>query len=642
MGFREAVPGLRGSDGLPILALPPDTIMQRGYRVRFLALGGMSLCYRGERDGKAFFLKEVPGDRGRDVMALNQEKGLLERLDHPSIVRVHQLFEEDGFYYLVLDFVAGQSLDRLVSPFPDTFLQDAVVADWGRQLCDVLGYLHRQDPVVIYRDLKPRNVLKDASGRLHLVDFGIARLYKEGQSRDTEALGSALTASPEHYSGQTDVRSDVYSLGATLHYLLTNGRARRESPFEFAPVREVNPRVSPALEQVVMKALALAPADRFQSMAEMEKALGGGVVAPAPRDEPAVEAVVSPTPPWMWALMGALAMAVVLGVAWLNLPPAPQVAVVASPSAVVEPSPGGLPVVGSGTGTGTERSPAPAGPPPGTERSPAPAGSHPGTERSPAVGPHPGTERSPAVGPLPGTERSPAVGPHPGTERSPAVGPHPGTERSPAVGPHPGTERSPAVGPLPGTDGSPGAAGPRPGTERSPALAAVEPPADTLLDWVGDLRRTEMRGLQPVAGVVQGEGFTFEIEPDTYVSNSESGAPDQLCITRRPRQPNWMRVVHVRKVADRPLDVEALGQRHLDLARKRDGSGLSLERRGDEVDLSFELVLDQARRPIAIRGRERLVATPSGTYSIVVMATVDGYPEHAAELQQILRSLRTD
>lgn len=582
MGFREPVPGLRGHDGLPVLALPPDTILQRGYRVRFLALGGMSLCYKAERDGRQFFLKEVPSQNGRDVMALNQEKGLLERLDHPAIVKVHQLFQEDGFYYLVLDFIVGQSLDRLVSPFPDTFLQDQVILDWGRQLCDVLGYLHRQEPVVIYRDLKPRNILKDTGGRLHLVDFGIARLFKAGQAKDTEALGSALTASPEHYAGQTDVRSDVYSLGATLHFLATNGRGERESPFEFVSPRVANPRLSPALEQVLMKALEVDPARRYQTMEALDEALaacqGSPVAAPRredpgppmadPEPEPA-----RPTPPWMWSLMGGLATAVVLGVAWLAGAPRPEVARTQSP--------------------------------PPTRTSPSPL-----VTRTPVVVP-------PAETPSPLVTRTPVVPPPPVATRTVAPPPAPVATR---------TVYLPAPAPPP-----------------PPPPAAPPPPPppvvnETLRDWLGDARRGDLRDLHPVSGRVEGDGFAVEL-PSGYLTNSQPGADSMLFLRRRPRQPSSLRLVHCRKVG--AYDLEQVAESHLELARKARGSDLSQDQQGGEVRLAFRFELDQPGRAYQVQGRERLLESEGQVYSVLVLATVSGYPENEEELNGILESFQT-
>ncbi|MEW6284527.1 MAG: serine/threonine-protein kinase, partial [Candidatus Eremiobacterota bacterium] len=231
----EAPAGVRPRGAATPTVLPRGAVVQ-GYEILdFVAAGGMSQVYVARRDGERYLLKEVDGAEGRHVIALNQEKFTLERLSHPGIVRVFDLFELDGFYYLVLEFIPGQSLDKLASPHCDALLEEKVVLDWALQLCDIFAYLHGQDPPVIYRDLKPHNVIRDLRGRVRLVDFGVSRTLKDDQkARDTVLAGSTLTASPEHFgAAQTDARSDIFSLGATLSLLLSNGRSPLAEPFKF-------------------------------------------------------------------------------------------------------------------------------------------------------------------------------------------------------------------------------------------------------------------------------------------------------------------------------------------------------------------------------------------------------------------------
>jgi serine/threonine protein kinase len=277
MGFRIPAPdGKKGRDGHPVLVLPDGTEIRGGYTLSYFTVGGMSVAYRGIREGQTFFIKEVESTDNKKVASLMQEREILERLSHPGIVKVYDFFEYDGFHYLVQEFVDGQTLERLISPIQDVFLQERVIIDWASQILDIIEYLHMQSPRIIYRDLKPSNIIRDRQGKIRLVDFGIARLYREGKSKDTESMGSALTASPEHYGrGQTDVRSDIFTIGATLHCLATNGRDRSEIPFDYEAVRSINPKISPALEYVIHKAIELDPARRFQSVAEMRMALLG-------------------------------------------------------------------------------------------------------------------------------------------------------------------------------------------------------------------------------------------------------------------------------------------------------------------------------------------------------------------------------
>ncbi|MHC9544272.1 MAG: serine/threonine protein kinase [Vulcanimicrobiota bacterium] len=288
MSFRVPAPdGAKGDDNLPLLVLPPDTVLKDGYRVNYLSSGGMSITYTAIRADERYLVKEVEAGDPKKVIALNQEKFILERLNHPLIVKVYDLFEYDGFYYMVTEYIEGETMDRLISPFPNTFIQEKVLINWALQLCDIFEYLHNQRPPVIYRDLKPRNVIKERSGRLHLIDFGIARAYKQGKSKDTEPMGSAMTASPEHYGGsQTDQRSDIYTIGATIHYLATNGKRGSDEPFVFIPVRSINPKLSESIERVIIKALEVEPAKRYHSVVEMRQALLNSREVPLPVLEP--------------------------------------------------------------------------------------------------------------------------------------------------------------------------------------------------------------------------------------------------------------------------------------------------------------------------------------------------------------------
>jgi len=275
MGFRIPAPdGKKGRDGHPVLVLPYDTVINESYTVSYFTVGGMSVTYKGMKDGLIYFIKEVESTDCKKVNSLMQERDILEKLNHPGIVKVYDLFEYDGFHYLVQEFIDGQTLERLISPIQNVFLQERVILELASQILDIIEYLHLQSPRIIYRDLKPSNIIRDKNGRIHLVDFGIARLYREGKSKDTESMGSALTASPEHYGrGQTDVRSDIFTIGATLHYLATNGRDRSEIPFEYESVRSINSKISSNLEYVIHKALDLNPEKRFQSIAELRAAM---------------------------------------------------------------------------------------------------------------------------------------------------------------------------------------------------------------------------------------------------------------------------------------------------------------------------------------------------------------------------------
>ncbi|GEM_PF-1529963 len=277
VGFRVPAPdGKKEKDGLPVMVLMENAVLKGAFRTRYLTCGGMAIIYISYRDSERYIIKEVDASDARMVMSLTQEKSMLERLEHSGIVKVYDLFEEDGFCYLVMEYIEGMTVDRKVPIGSDIFLSESVVRDWAFQLMDIFEYLHRQKPPIIYRDLKPKNIMIDKAGKIKLIDFGIARTYKEGKSMDTDHMGSMITASPEHYGGaQTDQRSDIYTLGATIHFLVTNGKCMDREPFDFPKVKTVNPKLSDNLESVVAKALAMNPDERFQSIAEMRFALRG-------------------------------------------------------------------------------------------------------------------------------------------------------------------------------------------------------------------------------------------------------------------------------------------------------------------------------------------------------------------------------
>ncbi len=287
MGFRVPAPdGKKERDGLAVMVLPEDTVLKGSYKVNYLTSGGMSIIYRGEKSGESYIVKEVDATDTRNVMSLTQEKSVLERLSNPGIVEVLDLFEEDGFCYLIMEFIDGFTLDRKVPLGSDIYLAESVVRDWALQLLDIFEYLHNQNPPVIYRDLKPKNIMLDRQGKIKLIDFGIARTFKEGKHQDTEHMGSMITASPEHYGGaQTDTRSDIYTIGATLHFILTNGKAVDCEPFDFPPVRLYNKQITNTFASVIEKALKIDPNERFQTIDEMRRALQGE--SSVPKKEPA-------------------------------------------------------------------------------------------------------------------------------------------------------------------------------------------------------------------------------------------------------------------------------------------------------------------------------------------------------------------
>jgi superfamily II DNA or RNA helicase len=195
-----------------------------------------------------------------------REVRLIARLTHPHIPRVYDFFEEWGTFYYVMDYVAGKTLLEVLADYHGR-IPEALVLEWLPSICAVLNYLHEQKPQpIIFRDIKPENLILAPDGTLRLIDFGIARRFDPAKRRDTVAIGTPGYLSPEHQGGQTDPRSDLFSLGATLHHLLS-GKDPQKSPrpFDYPPV----PDISPDLQALLDRLLQLDPDRRYQSVSEL-------------------------------------------------------------------------------------------------------------------------------------------------------------------------------------------------------------------------------------------------------------------------------------------------------------------------------------------------------------------------------------
>lgn len=280
-------------------------LLQGRYRLdRLVARGGMAAVYQasdGHAPGQIWAVKEMsktaiaPEDLATTIEAFRREGELLMRLSHPNLARAYAVFEEAGRHFMVQDFIEGKTLaDVLQHTTGD--LDENRVLHWAQQVGDVLSYLHRQTPPIIYRDLKPQNIMEvTATQDIKLIDFGTARFYKVGQHKDTLALGTEGYAPPELYGrGQSDARSDVYSLGKTLHELLTRQSPASRGPFDsLAPVSLTNAKLSPAWDAVIARATQLAPADRYPSVAALLKDLpppaASGVAQQPSKSKPKVK-----------------------------------------------------------------------------------------------------------------------------------------------------------------------------------------------------------------------------------------------------------------------------------------------------------------------------------------------------------------
>ena len=274
--------------------LPPQSVLSGRYVIlRRVGKGGMGAVYQAADTripGKTWAVKEMsdaaitnPLEKQQAIAAFRQEALMLARLDHPNLPKVTDHFTEGGKQYLVMDFIEGETLVERLEREDGGPLPVDEVLDWAAQLCDVLEYLHGQSPPVVFRDLKPGNVMVTPEGTVKLIDFGIVRLFKPGKATDTAFFGTTGYAPKEQYGkGQTDARSDVYALGATLHHLLT-GVDPTDHPFDFEDMRRLDWEGPAHVADAVMGALSSDPGDRWQSAAEMKAAL---MRQPAPEPKP--------------------------------------------------------------------------------------------------------------------------------------------------------------------------------------------------------------------------------------------------------------------------------------------------------------------------------------------------------------------
>lgn len=264
--------------------LQPGDLLEDRYVItsvqRISGLGALYAARRlGEQDGDQYAIKEellaesARAERADHLRDFERRLSLLTTFEHPVIPRTFEGFTADESTYLVTEFVEGRDLEDMLQE-NSTLLPIKKVHRWAIELCDVLHYLHTRKPdPVIFRDLKPANIMIDTRDRIKLVDYGIAGVFPAGE--DYPPLGTDGYAAPEQYMGQVTPSVDIYALGATLHHVLTGRDPRIEPPFSFGkrPIRNINPAVPWVLNAIVMRALAYDPWDRFDSAEEMQTAL---------------------------------------------------------------------------------------------------------------------------------------------------------------------------------------------------------------------------------------------------------------------------------------------------------------------------------------------------------------------------------
>lgn len=249
------------------------TVIDGKYEIlKEIGRGGMSVVYLAmdKHLNKQWAVKEIrkKGSGKNDEIVVNSllaEANMMKRLDHPALPRIVDIIDNGITIYVVMDYIEGESLDKILNEYGAQ--PEDLVVNWAKQLCDALSYLHSQKPPIIYRDMKPANVMLKPEGNIKIIDFGIAREYKEQNLADTTVLGTKGYAPPEQYSGQTDPRSDIFALGMTMHHLLTGVDPRNGE--SYAPVRQWNPELSEGIEIIIDRCVEPAAENRYQSCADL-------------------------------------------------------------------------------------------------------------------------------------------------------------------------------------------------------------------------------------------------------------------------------------------------------------------------------------------------------------------------------------
>ena len=312
--------------------LQDGTLLGGRYEIQAaVGRGGMGAVYRA-RDSRldcAVAVKELldrydtDEERAESIRHFEREARLLAQLSHPHLPRVYDYFVEDGRCYLVMEFVEGETLeDRLQR---ESRIPLLAALDWAAQLADALVYLHSRNPPIVFRDLKPANIIAAQDGGVKLIDFGIARRFQQGAAKDTLLYGSPGYSPPEQYGrAQTDPRSDIYAFGATLHHMVT-GRDPAPQPFKFPSIRKIDPALPPALEELIQRCVEMDEHRRIQTASEVRQSVA------AIRDEARLRAErFSPKAgpgvtrkPSVMALLSVLTLAlgvIVVGALWIRQP----------------------------------------------------------------------------------------------------------------------------------------------------------------------------------------------------------------------------------------------------------------------------------------------------------------------------------
>lgn len=269
----------KDEDSGPTL-LPANSVLQGRYHItRLIGQGGMGAIYLADDSRfsqRVAVVKEMldhftdPEQRRIATENFDREAEMLANLTHPGIPEVYDRFTEGNRHYLVMEFIDGDDLEQRLMDQDDLPFEEQEVLDWAIQICDILSYMHDQDPPIIYRDMKPANLILNSRGKIYVVDFGIARHFNP--KKKGTMIGTQGYAPPEQYRGQVEPRSDLYALAATMHHLLSGRDPQAEAPFSYPPLRELNPAISGSLEKIIMRCLSMESEARYRNAQELKAA----------------------------------------------------------------------------------------------------------------------------------------------------------------------------------------------------------------------------------------------------------------------------------------------------------------------------------------------------------------------------------
>lgn len=280
-----------GSKKSKLKPLDEGTVLNGRYEiVRKIGGGGMGAVYLASDNNLGGVLRAVKEmvqthieeeQQDKAINDFKRESMILSTLDHPSIPTIYDYFFDDkeSRFYLVMKYISGGDLSSRIRSAPEGRIEERTITEWAIQIADVLDYLHNRPSTIVYRDLKPSNVMLDGNtGRVMLIDFGIARSINQIEEKGVTAVGTMGYAPPELFSGNVEPRSDIYSLGSTMFHLLT-GADPQNNPlliFDFQKnprPRQINPQLSDQIERILMHSVEYNAQTRFSSAAELRQVL---------------------------------------------------------------------------------------------------------------------------------------------------------------------------------------------------------------------------------------------------------------------------------------------------------------------------------------------------------------------------------